>query len=391
MNDLTPMTVREVCHALDRIAPQHLAEDWDQVGLQIGDFDAKVTKALVCIDYTPAVLREAVDKGCDFVVAYHPPMFKPLERLVSGYRLESTRLFSGPNAFDWKQDLLTRSVRAGLSIYSPHTALDVVNGGFCDMLCETIADGAAFASCALEPKDELPLRYKVVVFVPEANEVSVREAMSKAGAGGIGNYRECSFSTAGVGGFRPVQGAKPTVGSIGQREEVPERRLEMMVEGDILPLVIAAMRQAHPYEEPAFDVFQLEPQIGPDESPGTGRMLELTEAITAEALAARFAGFTGATPKLGGPRDRRIERIGVCPGAGGSLFENAAFDAVVTGEMQHHQVLDLIHRGTTVLLLGHTASERPLLPRYVEMIRKGVAGRIAWLISEADVTPWEMR
>ncbi|MEM8781512.1 MAG: Nif3-like dinuclear metal center hexameric protein [Planctomycetota bacterium] len=377
MNNTNATTVRDICKALDEIAPLHLAEDWDQVGLQVGDYDAKASKALACIDYTPAVLDETLEKGCDFVVAYHPPMFKALKRLTTGS--------------DWKQDLLLRTVRERVAVYSPHTALDAVRGGFCDMLCELIAGGTVRYAFALEAQRPTRDEYKVVVFVPESDEASVRSAMSVAGAGGIGNYRECSFAVDGVGGFRPVEGANPTVGRVGVREDVRERRMEMLVPRRNLAAVLAALRRAHPYEEPAFDVFRLEPEPAlPETEEGAGRFLCLEEPIDPAGLWRRLASLPGAIPKLAG-RPRRIEEVAVCPGAGGSLFESVDADAYVTGEMQHHQVLDLVQQGKAVLLLGHTASERPLLPQYVEMIRKSDAGRIEWAVSEADVTPWEMR
>ncbi|MEM9753709.1 MAG: Nif3-like dinuclear metal center hexameric protein, partial [Planctomycetota bacterium] len=247
MSNPTTPTVREICEALDQIAPQHLAEDWDQVGLQVGDFDARATKALACIDYTPAVLDETLDKGCDFVVAYHPPMFKPLGRLTTG----ST----------WKQDLLLRTVREGVAVYSPHTALDAVRGGFCDMLCDVIGSQTGYVATPVQTHRPERNEFKVVVFVPKDHEAGVRKAMSEAGAGGIGNYRECSFSTDGTGGFRPMKGANPAVGSVGVREEVRERRLEMIVPASTLATVLAALRKAHPYEEPAFDLFRLEPEL----------------------------------------------------------------------------------------------------------------------------------
>jgi dinuclear metal center YbgI/SA1388 family protein len=387
MSENTAFTVRNACRVLDQLAPLHLAEDWDQVGLQIGDYDAAASKALVCIDYTPAVFEEAKAKGCDFVVAYHPPMFKALSRLTTGCRWEP-----GPDRGAWKQDLLVKTVREGVSVYSPHTALDAVRGGFCDMLCDVVADGADYVARALKPHVQTVRQYKVVTFVPEADAERVRRAMHDAGAGELGAYRECSFTGPGTGRFRPLAGASPAIGESGRLETVDEMRIEVQVPVGWLEQVVAALREAHPYEVPALDVIQLEADPSPiDPRPGAGRYFMLAEPITAETLASRFASFSGATPKLGGRRDTPIQMVTVCPGAGGALFDDEPSDAYITGEMQHHQVLDLVQRGSVVLLLGHTASERPLLPRYVQMIRATDAGQIDWLISEADVTPWEMR
>ncbi len=373
-------TVREVVDAIEPLAPLHLAEEWDQVGLQVGRWDDRVSAGLLCIDFTPAVLDEAVEKKCGFVVAYHPPLFKPVERLTTGSERASV----------WKQEMLVETVRRGVAVYSPHTALDCVRGGFCDMLCDLVAGERGFVAQPIVPAAKRRDEHKVVVFVPESSEVAVREAMSAAGAGGIGNYRECSFSSAGTGGFRPIEGANPTIGEIGEREDVAERRLEMLVAGRLLPYVLAALREAHPYEEPAFDVFLLEPEPAvPSRDHGPGRLMILDgeQQHTVGSLAQQLAAIPGGTLKVSRAVGGAIRSIAVCPGAGGSLFENLDADAYITGEMQHHQVLDLTQRGKFVALAGHTNTERPLLPGYRELIEGTAAGALSWLISESDVAP----
>ncbi len=229
--------------------------------------------------------------------------------------------------------------------------------------------------------------YKVVVFVPLDHESIVREAMAAAGAGWIGNYRECSFSTEGIGGFRPIQGASPTVGTIGQRETVAERRMEMIVAGNHLGDVVTALRHAHSYEEPAFDLFKLEPEpvIVADQA-GSGRILTLDQPIDAATLAQRVKDRLGMTHVKLADGGQAIQTIAVCPGAGGKLFEPVAADAYVTGEMQHHHVLDLQQQGRSVVLAGHTNTERPYLPTYRDKLVQAGA-KINWQISDADRAP----
>ncbi|MEM6459660.1 MAG: Nif3-like dinuclear metal center hexameric protein [Planctomycetota bacterium] len=369
------MKLDEVLGMLRSVAPERLAEPWDKVGLQLGVLTQTVSRGLLCIDLTEAVVAEAVKKKCELVVAYHPPIFRPLEGLRD----------DGP----WTQRRVLAATRAGLAVYSPHTALDAVRGGVCDWLCGLIGPGSAEP---IRPASVGRDEFKVVVFVPEADEASVRSAMAGAGAGGIGNYRECSFSALGTGGFRPVEGAKPAIGQIGKREEVAERRLEMLVPGRRLAEVLGELRLAHPYEEPAFDVFKLEPEpIAVDEAAGAGRVLTLDRAVTPDALAACFGGLPEAAVKLGHRGVKRVRRVAVCPGAGGSLFEEIEADAYVTGEMQHHQALDLVQRGRVVVLLGHTVSERPYLPVYRDRLRRAGGAEVKWSVSRADRAPLAWR
>lgn len=382
-----------VLDGLRQIAPEWLAESWDKVGLHLGDPQQDVTRGLLCIDLTEAVVAEAVEHGCELIVAYHPPIFHPLDRLTA----------DGP----WTQRRIRAAVRANIAVYSPHTALDAAEHGVCEWMCGLIydsnGDGVPIAP-KTKPRDE----YKLVVFVPEAHEAAVRDAMSAAGAGGIGNYRACSFSTPGTGGFRPVEGASPAVGEVGKRTEVAERRLEMLVPGSKLAGVLLELRGTHPYEEPAYDLFRLEPE--PDvyyEAVGAGRLLALSSPITPDELASGFADLTEAVVKVGHHGVKQIKTVAVCPGAGGSLFDNVeasgGADAYVTGEMQHHQTLDLVQRGKVVVLLGHTASERPYLPVYRRLIEQSVpgagyastseggGGAVAWRVSTADRAPLALR
>lgn len=367
---LAGMKLNELLTAFRSVAPEQLAEDWDQVGLHAGSVDQAVERGLLCIDLTDAVIDEAISHSCQLVIVYHPPIFAPLKRLTD----------EGP----WSQTRMVRCVRQGLAVYSPHTALDAVRGGMNDWLCEGIGQGT---STPISPVGAKRDEYKVVVFVPTDSEAAVRQAMADAGAGWIGNYRECSFSVPGEGGFKPLEGANPTIGQVGQRETVAEQRMEMIVAGEHLGAVVTALRQAHPYEEPAFDLFKLEPEpIPSDDQPGSGRLLTLDEPIDAGALADRVKALLGMDHVKLSAGSRPIRTVAVCPGAGGKLFEPVVADAYVTGEMQHHHVLDLKQQGRSVVLAGHTNTERPYLPTYRDrLVQAGAA--IDWKISDADRAP----
>ena len=201
------MKLTKLLELLEQIAPLKYAESWDNVGLLAGDPQQLITKAIVAIDYTPAVAEEAYAADCGLVIAYHPPIFDALKRLTA-------------------PSLVFDAIRRGLSIYSPHTALDVADGGTNDVLAEI-----------LQIRDPLPLRaispsawhYKLITFVPRQQADQVADALFDAGAGWIGNYSRCSFRSDGTGTFLGQEGTNPTVGRPGELERASETRIETIV------------------------------------------------------------------------------------------------------------------------------------------------------------------
>ena len=166
LDTVRPMKLATVLAALQQIAPEHLAEGWDQVGLHLAGNGKQVRKAMLCIDLTPAVLEEAIACKCQLIVAYHPPIFRPLTRLADR---------------DWKERMLAKAVRAGLAVYSPHTSLDAVRNGMNDWLCDGLGAHTVRWSIGV-PRETRSHRYKVAVVVPRASADAVRNAMCNAGA-----------------------------------------------------------------------------------------------------------------------------------------------------------------------------------------------------------------
>ncbi|MFW5812125.1 MAG: Nif3-like dinuclear metal center hexameric protein [Alkalispirochaetaceae bacterium] len=234
-------------------------------------------------------------------------------------------------------------------------------------------------------KPHRPDRLKLVVFVPEADLAGVRSALARAGAGTIGHYHECSFSVAGEGTFRGDETTRPAIGAPERFERVDERRLEMELPRRVLPAVLAALDDAHPYEEVAYDLYPLE-TVGSGRT-GAGRAVLLREPMSPEAVADRLKAHLKLDwVELSQPADARPVRwVGVCPGAGGSLLGERPVDLFFTGEMRHHDILDLEQRGRLVVLPGHTQTERPYLPTYRERLVRNGGEAIDWRISEADV------
>lgn len=368
---MTGPTVGMAAQALDRIAPPALAQAWDNVGLLVGDRAARCRRGLLCIDLTPPVLAEAIRLRCELVVAYHPPLFQPIKRILTS---------GGDTA-----SLVHRAIAAGIAIYSPHTALDAAPGGTNDVLAEL---------CGLtdvEPFEYVPgqrQELKLVTFVPPGQVDAVADALSSVGAGRIGDYEQCSFRLSGTGTFYGTESTRPRVGEKGRLEQVEEIRLEMVVPAARLPEAVAALRSSHPYEEPAFDLYPLTPEP----VRGIGRVGRLPAGTTLAGLGRRLRKATGSkVMSLVGNGGTTLTRAAVCVGAAGRLPlekpRSADCDVIVTGEMRHHDALTLLRRGVCAVVLGHWESERPVLAPLCERLEKELPN-VAWSISEADTPPF---
>lgn len=379
------MQVGDVVQVLERIAPPQYAESWDKIGLMVGERSREVTgPILLTIDLTERVLAEAQRHRASMVVSYHPPIWDELRRITTDTP---------------RQRIVLRAIESGISVYAPHTALDAVPGGVADWLCEGISGstvkGRVAGDCrSLQPHAHLdPMQeVKLVTFVPETHVEKIRNAMATAGAGNIGAYQLCSFAVRGTGTFMGGEGTNPAVGQAGRMESVAEWRLEMVCSRKSLPIAIETLRGFHPYEAPAIDVYELKGQ--PLRNIGPGRRLVLDRPATVAELAQRLKPWTGRDRvriALADPShaDRPLTRVGVCPGSGSSLSRLAreqGCEVFVTGEMGHHDVLASLHAGLSLVIGGHTSTERGYLPRYRESIQAAVPG-LEVLVSKEDEDP----
>lgn len=352
-------TVGDLSATIESIAPPGYAEPWDNVGLLVGDPAAAVNGPVVLtLDLTPAVIDECERVKAGAILAYHPPIFQPIKRLT---------------ALDQRQHAVLRAVRAGMAIYSPHTALDGAPGAMSDWLADCAlpagspraADRRALLPRALPtPTQEA----KIVTFVPAGEVDKVRGALASAGAGLIGEYSVCSFSAPGTGTFLGSPDTSPATGKPGVLETLGEVRLEMVIPLRAVALAVELLNQFHPYEEVPVDVYPLLPK--PRREAGTGRRLMLDEPVTLTEMAERMKrslkiGHVQVAPAACHGPGHRFSRIGLCPGAGAALIEIAAAERCelfITGEAKHHEVLDANARGLTVLLAGHSNTERGYLP-----------------------------
>lgn len=364
-------TIADAARVLESIAPTSLAQSWDNVGLLVGDRAAHCRRVLLCIDLTPAVLTEGTRWRCNLVVAYHPPLFQPVTRVLAASK--------GTDA------IVHRAIAAGIAIYSPHTALDAADGGTNDIMAGfcSLTDVEPFEYLA-GPRHEA----KVVTFVPRPQLEELSAAMFAAGAGRIGDYAQCSFRLEGTGTFFGTESTHPRVGRKGHLEQVDEVRVEMVAPTARLPEVIAALRRVHPYEEPAIDVYPLTPEP----VRGIGRVGRLPTGTTLGKLARQLKKATGSrVMTIVGAPATKIRRAAVCVGAAGRLPlekpRSADSDAIVTGEIRHHDALTLLRYGRCAIALGHWESERPALKPLAARLHQELPS-VKVLLSRADAPPF---
>ncbi len=382
MSTTTPR-LADLIAALEAIAPLDLAAEWDNVGLLLGSpDDALAGPVLMTIDLTGAVLQEAAQHQASAVIAYHPPIFHPLKRLTDREPVQRT---------------LLRAARMGLAIYSPHTALDAAPGAMSDWLADAVLDAPATRAAGGDRKALIPREahapggdFKIVTFLPEAQLDAVRSALASAGAGQIGRYEACSFATPGTGTFFGARGSSPAVGRPGQLERVPEFRVEMVCSRRALPIALETLRRFHPYEEPAIDVYPLQPQ--PTRAAGPGRKITLDQPVPLAELGQRLKrhlGLPQVRVAASGEASRPLTHVGLCPGAGGSLADAAlaqGCEVFITGEMKHHEVLAALRHGMSVVLAGHTNTERGYLPVLAERLMAALPS-LRFVFSQADHDP----
>ncbi len=344
-------TVGELEALCDRIWPPSWAEPWDNVGLLVGSRGATVHQCLCALDADAVTIAEAASSGAQFLLTHHPLPFRPLQRVL---------------ADDPTGAAVLTAAASGVAVYSAHTNLDVHPEGVNRALASALGLGAA-----------VPLRetrhqvlYKLVTFVPQGAEEKVLEALGTAGAGRLGNYSHCSFTTPGTGAFRPLPGARPYVGQVGELERTAEVRVEMLVPEETRAAVVQALLGAHPYEEVAYDLIRLENR-------GVSRGLGL---VGTTARAARLGAFAaGVARRLGSPATRYvgdpqkvIRRVAVCGGAGADLVSaavEAGADVLVTADLRYHEARAAEARGLALVDPGHQATEALVLPSVAESLR----------------------
>ncbi len=343
-------TVQEVVSYLNGIAPLAWQESYDNSGLLVGDPEGEVTTVVITVDVTEEVVAEAVRLGAQLIVAHHPIIFKGLKKLTGETYAERTVL---------------AAVRAGTAIYAGHTNFDSLHGG----VSTRMAQWLGLQDIRLLAERRGTLR-KLVTFVPHDHAERVRQALWDAGAGTLGGYDRTSFNVRGEGTFRGNENTHPFVGEPGLLHTEPETRIETIFPAHLESRVIAALLEAHPYEEPAYDIYALENSTPTN---GTGALGTLPQPMTEEAflqqLKERFRTRCVRHSPLTG---RPVRRVAVCGGTCSFLLPEAIrqqADVFVTADVKYHEFFDADGR---ILLadIGHYESEQVIKEVFHELLSK---------------------
>lgn len=334
------MLIADIIATIESFAPSAFQEDWDNTGVQVGTCNNECTGVLLCVDPSPAVVAEAVEKGCNLIISHHPLLFKGLKRITGANPVQET---------------VIAAIKANVTIYSCHTAVDNTIDGVSYTMARMLGVTVTGVLAPMEPRF-----CKLSVMVPEAHADQVRNAMFAAGAGTIGNYDCCSYNVSGIGTFLPKDGANPFVGTVNELHREPEMRIDVLVPVWLKNKVAGAMIAAHPYEEPAYEFVDI---TNRSSKIGSGVIGTLSDAISPLELVSKvkeaFNSPIARCTAVVNNSQRRIRRVAMCGGAGGSFIQDAiaaGADAYITSDTRYHDFVDYKDR-ILIVDIGHFESE----------------------------------
>ena len=329
--------IKNIVDFLESIAPSNLQESYDNAGLLCGNREQEVKNILISLDTIEEVIEEAIAKKCQLVISHHPIIFKGLKRLTGSNYIERTMI---------------KAIKHDIAIYAIHTNLDNVKHGVNAKICEKIG----LENCKiLAPKSNNLLQLSC--FVPTENTESLRKALNEAGAGNIGNYKNCSFVSQGKGSFEATENANPHIGTVGNLESVSESKIEVIFPSHLKSAVLNSLHENHPYEEVAYYLHKLE---NTNLEIGSGMIGTLKEAMNPkdfllylkEKMNLKAIRYTNTTTE-------KIKTVALCGGAGSFLLKNAKqqkADAFVTGDFKYHEFFDAENE-IMIADIGHYESE----------------------------------
>jgi dinuclear metal center YbgI/SA1388 family protein len=330
-------TVKDLIRHLNLWAPLSLQESYDNGGLIAGDADQVITGVLCCLDCTEQIIEEAIERKCNVVLAHHPIVFSGLKKLTGRTYVERTIIYA---------------IKHDIAIIAWHTALDNVSNGVNGKIGDVLG---IKQRRILQPKENGI--FKLVVYVPHETKVDMEQALFAAGAGHIGNYQECSFTSAGEGSFKPMPGSNPTEGQIGERSFVSETKIEVVVPEGNRGNVHQAMIHAHPYEEVAHEWIRLSNERT---DIGSGMVGDLDRPIDVQSWMKHVKDKMGvAVIRHTALVHTEISKVAWCGGSGDFLLERAiaaGAQVLITSDFKYHRFFD--HENKIIVMdIGHYESE----------------------------------
>lgn len=358
-------------NVIRQIAPEYLAEEWDNGGLQVEAEKDRIERVLICLDITEEIIEEAIEQQADMIISHHPLIFKGLKQI---------------RTYDWTGQMIRRLIKNDISAYTAHTSFDSVIGGNNDYFAELIGIQNTYPLI----KNLYESFFKLAVFVPEDHFENVRKAICQAGAGNINNYRDCTFFLKGTGTFMPLENANPYIGSSQRLEYVNEYRLESIIPKSQLNHVISEMLAVHPYEEPAYDVYPLENNIG---TSGLGRVGEFEEPMMMESICQLLKdklGISEAVPYVQG-KEKWIKRVALCTGSGADLIKKAydqGCQLLITGDIKYHDAQYATQLGIGLIDAKHFYTEKIFVSNMAKKIKELLQDQVIVIESLKDREPF---
>lgn len=346
------MKIKNILNTLDKIAPFFLQESFDNSGIQFADLEAPVKKILLSLDVSQDILNEALENKANSIIVHHPLLFSPLKQIIKQ-----------------KNPLLYQVTTGQINFIAIHTNYDLAEGGLNDYVANLL--GIKKISPLQSSSEKI---FKFAVYVPVKQAEKVSQAIFQAGAGKIGKYTETSFNISGKGTFKPTEGTHPFIGEIGKREEVQEIKIETVVAERDLASVIQAMKDNHPYEEPAYDIYELKTKP----SYGIGIFGEIDKKVEISKFSLEVKNRLQARYiRLIKSNNRKIKRVALCTGAGSSLLEQVSLkgaDLYLTGDINYHTALRAKELGLNVLDIEHFDTEKFFVEAlYDQLIKFGIS------------------
>lgn len=360
------MKISHVISLLEDLAPRSMQESYDNSGLIAGDKNTEVKGVLVSLDCTPEVVQEAISKSCNMIVSHHPIVFKGLKKLTGSNYIERA---------------VIAAIKNDVAIYAIHTNLDNFDGG----VNKVIGERMGLKNLRiLQPKTGVLC--KLSVYVPRDAASKLSAALFNAGAGRIGNYEECQFSSEGLGTFKPVREANPAEGEFGVRNIVEELKIDYLVSTHRLTAVLKVMKENHPYEEVAHDIV---PLLNENQTEGSGMIGELdTELSESEFLSHLKETFKSVCIRHTAFRNKSVKKVAFCGGSGSFLLSQAksqGADFFVTGDFKYHEFFDA--EGQIVIAdIGHYESEQFTVNLLADILKKNFA-TFAVHLTETNTNP----
>ena len=365
--------IAEVIQLMGELAPARLAEDWDNVGLQVGDASQDVKNILLALDFNQQVLAEAEEKNCQLIITHHPFIFNGIKSI---------------NIQNQNSKLIFELIKNNISLFSAHTNLDIAEAGLNDYLIKKLD----VENISILKTTSSQNYHKLVTFIPEENFEQVRDALYAEGAGKYKNYSHSGFYQQGIGNFKPLADSEPYLGEKGSLNEVEEYRFETIVAPENLDQVIKELLKVHPYEEPAWDLYQME---NLKSKKGIGRIADLKSEIKLDSFLDKIKEIYKLDLIRVVKAKKKINRIALCSGSGADFIRDAHYqgaDLYLTGDVKYHEAQTAEELGMSLVDFGHYGSEKfvkeLLFERLISSAFAKLKKELNFIKSDVNTAPW---